>query len=906
MTRRSPSPRTVSTARPSARPKGACGLAAVAAFLAASGAYAQGFSTGQVFLDPGDSLVGGSDPRFPAPGTLTISAGTLLGQGLAIGNRGATGSVTLLNGAVVTMSGSSSTLGTNPLNVANNGDGTLTMSGGSILTAGTAANPSCVVQNCNVFIGGSAGYTGTLSLSGAGTAANLGGAFLGIGHGSVFTNPPSTFDLGIPGGTATGIVSITDGARLNSFNTLMAGPPAGDNPTGAERTVANVSISGAGSLWNIDRNPLNGGSGLVVAGASGATARIDITSSGSLVVNHSRSSPATDSTLPFVSIGTAGGTGTVSVNGGSMVLNGDTGVLNVGRGGTGTMSITGGGQISGGTPDGLLFTAIGREGTGTLDVSGAGSRLTVSGVGGPNTQGLTGFGGTLQVGRSGPGLDGAPGTGFLNVTSGGRILVSDGAQTAPNGVNMSVGAGTATSGTVTLQGAESLIDVVATGTGSAASVRIGTTNLGSSTGAGSGNFSISSGAQLSVSSPIGASVEVGTGVDANGVRSQGSLDVSSGGGVTANRLTVGAGGVGTATFNAGTLSLGGSGPGALPGTTIGGTMLVGIGGGTGTVSLTNGSTVNFSSTVPATGILLGGSPRAAAGNGTLLMSGGSRITFAPGTSQSFLNVGAAAGGSGQLNVTGASRIAMSPDGSVVVARDALSGGTLILDGASRLDAGTFFGVSHDGAASTNGAGVAIVTGGSTLAADTIRIGAGGYLGGNGTLIGNTFVSGGTLNVGNSPGRMVFDGGFDFESGLIVLEIESDGLGGFLTDALVFTRPDLVDLTGLDIQFAFLGATNPEDFLASTLWSLDTFFRFNLQPGALLENDVGIVGDFDALFRGSIFGASSERFGIAAFSFDPAHGVTQLALVPTPATLALLGIAALAWAGSARRRRSGLA
>ena len=137
-----------------------------------------------------------------------------------------------------------------------------------------------------------------------------------------------------------------------------------------------------------------------------------LSNGGNLTITGARSNPATDNSLPFVSLSnTAGGTSTLTVTtGASIVLAGDTGYINVGgnnggsTGGTATLNITAGGTVSGSGPNGLAFVGIGRSNaTGTVNISGPGSQLLVAGVGGQNTQGLDGVGGLVLVGTNGNG-----------------------------------------------------------------------------------------------------------------------------------------------------------------------------------------------------------------------------------------------------------------------------------------------------------------------------------------------------------------------------------------------------------------------------------------------------------------------------------------------------------------------
>jgi len=130
-------------------------------------------------------------------------------------------------------------------------------------------------------------------------------------------------------------------------------------------------------------------------------------------------------------------------------------------------------------------------------------------------------------------------------------------------------------------------------------------------------------------------------------------------------------------------------------------------------------------------------------------------------------------------------------------------------------------------------------------------------------------------------------------------IESDGTGGFLTDEIVFSAGHLLDLSGLDIQFSFLGNTDPNAFYASGNWVLDTFFKTNFTPGLDESGDVGISAllvsgqTLDDLFADVMFNATSDVFVFEEFVFNPNDGVIALVAVPEPATLALMLLGCLA-------------
>jgi hypothetical protein len=850
-------------------------------------------------------LVGGITP--PLQGTIFLGpspGGNLTVGGLTLGRLGTgVGEVSVLGSSVLTVLGPNASTGTAPrdLIVGDWGTGRMTVAGGGTVNF-AVGNSLCVATNCNALIGAIAGSSGTLSIRDPGSSVTLSGG------GSTLIGFPAVYPgYGTSGGNANAQVNVTGGGRLDTHLAVVASGPRGTAPAGTETSTARVVVDGAGSVWNVTRNPFSGAqAGLILSDGTNATSIVDVTNGGRLSITGTRTSPATDASLPSFTMSPGGGTSTLNVNGGgSVILNGDTGVFNVGRsgGGQATVNVASGGTIAGGSPNGLMFMTVGRDGaTGRLNVDGAGSSVTVQGVGGVNTQGLTGFGGTLQVGRGGPVAGGPSSTGTVGITNGGRITIGDGGTPAPSGgPGLQVGLGNGSSGSVSISGPGSRLEVVGGSAGSIATAQFGLTGFGSSVGPGNGSLTVSNGGQFSVTGLRDARIELGVGAG-----STGTLSASGGAVVSAARLSVGsAGGTGNAAFDAARLNLAGTSVGSS-GNAIGPTMIIGSGGGSGTVTLRNGSIASFSGSTPTSGILIGGTPLNPGGTGSLDVTGGSAVTFQSTMTQTFIQVGATAGGSGRMTVDGGSQVRLSNDGSMVVARAPTSTGTLLVQGSSTVDAGAFFGVSHDGTASTGGNGTATFAAGSTLVADEIRIGTGGTLRGSGTHVGNLILDGGVLDPGFSPGRMVFDGGFDFLGGQIILEIASDGAGGFLTDEIVFTRTSTLDLTGLNILFSFLGGADPEAFRSSGDWVLDTFFRTNASPGISAAFDTGIsaLGSLGDLFAMSTYAARSDAFTIDSFAFDSARGVTDLAVVPTPGTVALLGVALLGWGCSMRRRHDG--
>lgn len=340
-------------------------------------------ATGDVAPNPSSGSVAGQiSVGISTVGQLDVNAGsTLTANSIGVANGVAsTGTVNIVGTGVgnpptvLNVTGPSGPGNLqNPLGVGNWGNGTMTVSNGAIVNGaitGGVPNPNCIPSLCNNFIGNAAGSTALLTLTGAGTTANLAGGFI-AGGGAVFTTAPGGggFNFGTPGGTTNATVQVLNGATLNTYNSSVSQGPGGQVPTGNEHTIANVLIDGANSVWNITRNPVtNTQASLNLANHANATATIDVTGGGQLVVTGSSTGNAANT--PGINMGA--GTSMINVNtGGALIVAGDSGFINVGiNGGTATLNITDGGQVYGGGTNGLLFMNVGRSsgGLGTLNV----------------------------------------------------------------------------------------------------------------------------------------------------------------------------------------------------------------------------------------------------------------------------------------------------------------------------------------------------------------------------------------------------------------------------------------------------------------------------------------------------------------------------------------------------------
>lgn len=652
-------------------------------------------------------FIGNTSAGVGGVGTVNVTGGGVLTAAQIVPGTGGlgTGFVNVTGaGSIIRLTGGAAS---NGLDIGSWGTGTVTVAnGGSIACASV---PACAFNN----IANAAGSTGTLVING-GSVSGLGQ--LAIAAGNLSTG------FGTPGGNTTGTLSISNGGTLTTSGFTNVASNSG--LTGA--VSGNVTIDGAGSSWTITRDLANGGNQaqLTMARNANSTAAMTVSNGGTLSIVGSRATPASDNSLPVLTLGlNAGASATFTVTtGGKVRLSGDTGAINVGgtntsAGGTGTLNITAGGTVAGTGPNGLTFVGIGRfgGGIGTVNISGAGSQLALSGVGGQNTQGLDGVGGLVIVGGTGSV------SGTLNVTNGGSLSISDGGQAAATGSMGLRLADGASSGTAVISGAGSSIVVSSTAAGTGTSPYVIVGNGGD--------------AQMTISDDATVSI-LGNGqrnfIVNNAATGSGVLTMTNGATIVASRFAVAdKGGNGTATIDHSTVNL--DGVVFFNGDPIGAGVRVGRGdGAVGLLTLQNGSVINIDNSISNASVILGGTSSLTGGTGTLNMLGGSSINFTGTAASASLQVGGV-GGTGFMTMAGASTVNGGTTGTATVGSTAGSTGTLTVGGGSSITANVI-GIGGNSDSAAGGNGTAVVTGaGSVLNA----AGANGFLsvgrGGTGSL-----------------------------------------------------------------------------------------------------------------------------------------------------------------------------
>ena len=903
------------------------------ACLVAAGAPAQAqfSSSGVVNIYPGNAAVpngpGNADLGLAGLsvgndglGSFSVAGGsTLRVGGLLIGPGGAGNGSVLFDGVgtVVSLVGDGFSDGLlNRLGVGQWGSGSLTVSGGAKLD-GRAESASCLGLNhyCNNFIGNAAGSTGVFTVTGAGSQASLLRIF-GVGGLAVFHPPIDSFTFGTPGGTTRGTVNVLAGGTLVTDGAILGLAPGGSSPSGSERSFANVTIDGAGSLWRVTGGTLEPGNYANVSTAThrNAWATLAITGGGEMRLE------GDGNQYMVLGLSTGGGRTDMTISGAGSRLHfaGPSGVFNIGVSAFGTAAVE---LRDGALADGMFYAGVGRNGAvASLLVDGSSSVLRVNGTITAAANGVTGVA-YMDIGRDG-------GNGTVTVSNGGHIevLATTG---ATNGTGMGLGRASNSSGALNI-GSGGV--VLLRSTSSAPGTADETDNPGMLVGReGSGFLNVTGGGQLLLEggavstltdrrstslyiggisdtavggkgiaavSGVGSEIRL-TGTDTFiglgiGPQSNGQLTVSDQAQVSAIGINVGrSGGVGVLKIDGATLAFSGQ---QTAGSLAGAFFVVGSGGGIGVAALSNGSRVTLSNLGSAgAGVSIGGSSAFAGGEGSLTLQGGSLIETHTQPGLSGFNVGRE--GSGFLRLRGASSIDLA-DGVMQVARNSGSDGTVIASEGSTITAG-WLGVGArktDTGDEDGGTGTFVLIN-STLNAGQIIIGTNGFLGGTGTING-AVTNRGIFAPGNSPGRLEINGGFVAEAGSrMILEVESDGQGGFNTDQVIFGAGQPVDLTHLSVEFRFLGATDPTEFAQADLFDVDTFFQ-------LRADDGGLEMLAPEAFAAATFEAQSDAYVIQNFSFSPSGGASFTATpVPEPGSAAMLlaGIGALGWL--ARRRRA---
>lgn len=749
--------------------------------------------------------------------------------------------------------------------------GSVLVSGGALLD-GTVNAAACNGHWCGVFLANNAGDDALFTVTGSGSKARFLSNF-NVGQGYVTAPPSTAWTLGEPGATSLVQVNVLAGARLETQAVNIANGSLGPAATGSEGVIAQLRIKGPGSIWSVTGGGTVLSASFVsgVAHATNTLTDIQITDGGQLQL------AADPSWAAFVQLGANGGVNRMSISGaGSKLVYGTTNNagLWIGRNGaTASLSVGNGGAI-----EGVNRLQVGNSGAvGNFAVSGPTSSVTYG----------SRFA-DLFIGRSGVGV--------ADISAGAQVQMH-----ADNIARLTVGdnggGGTAAgNGSLTLRGASTLLSMKSGVADNAATANpIGTIGWGSN-----GVLAIRDGATLRVeglapADPAlyyqGAGLTIGNGWDA---AASGRVEVSGAGSKIETLGTNPYITVGTGAHGSGQLSITN---GAVVRTTL---MGIADFGASGSTQIDN-ATLQLEGAWRS-GCCIGASLAVGSGAGsaaTLTLNHGGQLLIdnSSGSERTNLSLGGIRdfnpGGSGIMSLSGGARVSVTGSGGgggqILVGATADGIGIVNIADGSQMNA-NYIGVgAFDGADA--GVGTLVVKDSSTVTADHIEVGAKGYVGGTGTLIGD-IVNRGVFSPGSSPGTLHVSGSFTNQAGgKLLLEVESDGHGGFVTDHLVFDAGSAVSLGSVQIEFRFLGATDPNAFQASGGFQIDSFLR------------QGRTGLDHGLLSTASYSASSGAYEITGFSFSADGGaVFHAQAVPEPGTW-MLFVLGLGLGGWLQRRRA---
>lgn len=793
-------------------------------------------------------------------GTVRVTQGGLMQLGsIAIGREtgNSRGSLALDGvGTRVELSG----VNTERLHV---GTGAVTVSNGAVLS--TRANEAACAGGvwCSALIGAVAGGAGTLTVTGAGSLATFTGQFQ-AGVTALATQADDGWTLGTPGGVTTARVDVLNGGVLHVDRMALGLGTFSAGATGSEAAMVSLAVRGAGSRLEVTGGDMNAALVTVSWNAKNTQVLMDVSKGGVIALNGAGDDGAVMSLsqLPGYTRLNVSGSGSAITFAPKAAAAANTFGGGYG-GGVADISFSAGASFSG-------FNALwlGNDGQATLRADGAGTTLTSS-----NTWA------SLQVGTRG-------GNASATLSGGAQALLHTEGNTLV-GVGLGTNsAGTAAQGRLTVTGPGTLLSLKSTASGSIAFVGQD----------GNGSLTVSNGAQLRIESQGPAYPQYywhGAGIvvaESRTAPAQGQVVVTGAG----SRIDT----LGTNPFISVGATPNGTGLMTVSNGAIVQTTLFGVGdyGATGSLRIDN-ATVRLDGQWNDT-YLVGASM--AVGNGTgsvgtlTLANGGQLLIHNAGDQRTNLSIGGPAfspGGSGVLDVSGGSHIDVSGAAGGQFVMAATSGSV----GIARIAGGGTLTTNYVGIGALNGVdgGVAtlLVQDTSTVTADTFEIGTKGFIGGTGTLIGN-FINRGTVSPGNSPGTLHFQGDFSNQAGgRLVLEVESDGHGGFVTDHLVFDAGSSLSLAALQVEFRFLAATDPNAFQATGGFTIDSFLS---QGGSALDH---------SLLTSATYSASSTSYQFMSFSFSADGGaVFQAQAVPEPGAWMMM-LCGLGLGGWLQRRRA---
>ncbi len=714
-------------------------------------------------------VVGGSVSLLSGTGSLTVNGTASAGNlGMVIGGNAGSGGIVSVQDGSLTVAGAGLSVGSSGsgvLDVLNQGMVSLTAAtGGLKLGQSFGATGSLLVSGVNAQVniaGGSMkvgqGGSGVVQIQNGGMVQDNGSGGLLVGQsasasGTVLVDGGGVLNVAGSGGIAVGVsasssglLDVNGGQVTNSGLGMVVGNAGsgvvwlengglmGTTGTAAPNVVVGAQATGAGTILVQTYGSLLLGEGnLFVGGSAGAVGTVDVTGFGAAVIQQagisllpviaigfggngvlSVASGATVATAGYLSIGgqsgtaaVAGGSGIVTVDGGTIVTSGVTTVADatlaaygivLGQGSlsTGMLQVGAGGIVVANATSGSGGVAVGEVAgaTGSIDVNGG--FLQVSGGSLLIGQGGTGIvsvenGGTIVAGGGNAGAVGlggqAGGMGSLAVQAGGQFIL--------NNVGLNIGDAAGAAGAVTVTGSLSALQLLGGGSLPAPAIEVGLN--------GTGTLSVLNGASAAAAGNIVIGDALGAGSSGHGtviVGGTGSLSVGSASVLTAG----GAISLGQGSLTTGSLQIGAGSAVDVTGSVVAGGTASGPSGGAGTIVVNgslevtgplmvwSGSTLAVSGT--ASGVTVGTSVppggHAAAGQIEIFAGqtlGGNGLIVA----SSVLNEGQIqVSGQAAVSTPGTMEITSAVTGTGTI--DLLSGSVLRIDTAGGLGQQTVFG-----------------------------------------------------------------------------------------------------------------------------------------------------------------------------------------------------------------------
>ncbi len=771
----------------------------------------------------GDTGARGSVVVDGTGSSLTIGGASNPGSIQIARTAGATGSLTLTNGAqaetvlgslymgaggTVDLSGSGTALRIGTLHAGapadwNSADGWFSVDEGTVRVTNGA-----VLDADGGYIGGSGATVATMTVDGAGTAFNNGLPLYvgGTGNGTV----------------GYGRLTVSGGASVTATTSALG------VDTGSEGTL---NLSGAGTTYSILAR--NGYAGNMRVGYNGTgTATVEsgasLSAAGLLEVASQDNSRGTLTvqTGGQVSAGTlrvgvgSGAQGSLVVNGSGSSLTATSGTAGIGVDGQGSLSIGNGGLVTTQT----LVAGWNAGGTGTIDVTGANSRLNSTAQ--------------LHVG-----VDGA---GTLNLANGGAVttnqllIATNAGSIGTVNIGAATGQQAAAAGTLTAASIELgagngrlvlnhtsgdyTLGAGISGTG-AVNVLAGTTTFSGNSGNFAGTLSVQGGqaivantfAASSTTVSAGATLQVGTsgqvGALVSNLQNDGAVTFANSNvyaGQLSGRGLVAKTGSNTLLFSGDSRSFTGT-----TNVTAGGLLLTGKLGGNVVVdtagifqvgdgsangdllaNTVNNGTLIFNQTIDYdyTGALSGNGKLIKQGSGLLLLSGDYHYKGSTVVLGGLVRLASALDTATDL-VVNSGTFDLANKTQEVAGLSGASGNLLLGNGRLTVNqagnsqfGGTISGTDSlikNGAGTLNLTGASTFTGGLTVNQGLVAINGvlpgsafvnqGGRLGGNGTVGSITVRNGGSLTPGNSIGQISVTGDVTFEAGsTYAVEVDANG------------------------------------------------------------------------------------------------------------------------------------